>query len=60
MGFDHNDKQRSHTTLLVTDNEVYGGGAYNLSKVIEFAKSQDVTVTAPYPGSDITPSSETP
>ena len=58
MGFDHNDKQRSRTILLATDNEVYGDGVYNLSEAIEFAKSQGVTVTALYPGSDITLSSE--
>ena len=53
MGFDHNDKQRSRTILLATDNEVYGSGVYDLSEAIEFAKSQGVTVTALYPGSDI-------
>ena len=53
MGFDHNDKQRSRTILLATDNEVYGEGVYDLSEAIEFAKSQGVTVTALYPGSDI-------
>lgn len=53
MGFDHNDKQRSRTILLATDNEVYGAGVYDLSEAIEFAKSQGVTVTALYPGSDI-------
>ena len=58
MGFDHNDKQRSRTILLATDNEVYGDGVYNLSEAIEFAKSQGVTVTALYPGSDIALSSE--
>ena len=52
MGFDHNDKQRSRTILLATDNEVYGSGVYDLSEAIEFAKSQGVTVTALYPGSD--------
>lgn len=52
MGFDHNDKQRSRTILLATDNEVYGDGVYDLSEAIEFAKSQGVTVTALYPGSD--------
>ena len=51
MGFDHNDKQRSRTVLLATDNEVYGDGVYNLSEAIEFAKRQGVTVTALYPGS---------
>ena len=58
MGFDHNDKQRSRTILLATDNEVYGEGVYDLSEAIEFAKSQGVTVTALYPGSDISLSSE--
>ena len=58
MGFDHNDKQRSRTILLATDNEVYGSGVYDLSEAIEFAKSQGVTVTALYPGSDISLSSE--
>lgn len=52
MGFDHNDKQRSRTILLATDNEVYGSGVYDLSEAIEFAKKQGVTVTALYPGSD--------
>ena len=52
MGFDHNDKQRSRTILLATDNEVYGEGVYDLSEAIEFAKKQGVTVTALYPGSD--------
>ena len=52
MGFDHNDKQRSRTILLATDNEVYGDGVYDLSEAIEFAKKQGVTVTALYPGSD--------
>ena len=52
MGFDHNDKQRSRTILLATDNEVYGDGVYDLSEAIEFAKEQGVTVTALYPGSD--------
>ena len=51
MGFDHNDKQRSRTVLLATDNEVYGDGVYDLSEAIEFAKRQGVTVTALYPGS---------
>ena len=32
MGFDHNDKQRSRTILLATDNEVYGSGVYDLSE----------------------------
>ena len=58
MGFDHNDKQRSRTILLATDNEVYGDGVYDLSEAIEFAKSQGVTVTALYPGSDISLSRE--
>ena len=58
MGFDHNDKQRSRTILLATDNEVYGSGVYDLSEAIEFAKSQGVTVTALYPGSDTSLSSE--
>ena len=58
MGFDHNDKQRSRTILLATDNEVYGNGIYDLSEAIEFAKSQGVTVTALYPGSDISLSRE--
>ena len=58
MGCDHNDKQRSRTILLATDNEVYGSGVYDLSEAIEFAKSQGVTVTALYPGSDISLSSE--
>lgn len=58
MGFDHNDKQRSRTILLATDNEVYGDGIYDLSEAIEFAKSQGVTVTALYPGSDISLSRE--
>ena len=58
MGFDHNDKQRSRTILLATDNEVYGDGVYDLSEAIEFAKKQGVTVTALYPGSDISLSSE--
>lgn len=58
MGFDHNDKQRSRTILLATDNEVYGEGVYDLSEAIEFAKSQGVTVTTLYPGSDISLSSE--
>ena len=58
MGFDHNDKQRSRTILLATDNEVYGSGVYDLSEAIEFAKSQGVTVTALYPGSDTGLSSE--
>lgn len=53
MGFDHNNTQRSRTILLATDNEVYGDGVYDLSEAIEFAKSQGVTVTALYPGSDI-------
>lgn len=52
MGFDHNNKQRSRTILLATDNEVYGSGVYDLSEAIEFAKKQGVTVTALYPGSD--------
>ena len=52
MGCDHNDKQRSRTILLATDNEVYGEGVYDLSEAIEFAKKQGVTVTALYPGSD--------
>ena len=51
MGFDHNDKQRSRTVLLATDNEVYGNGVYDLSEAIEFAKRQGVTVSALYPGS---------
>ena len=58
MGFDHNDKQRSRTILLATDNVMYGEGVYDLSEAIEFAKSQGVTVTALYPGSDISLSSE--
>lgn len=58
MGFDHNDKQRSRTILLATDNEVYGSGVYDLSEAIEFAKKQGVTVTALYPGSDTSLSSE--
>ena len=58
MGFDHNEKQRSRTILLATDNEVYGSGVYDLSEAIEFAKSQGVTVTALYPGSDTSLSSE--
>lgn len=58
MGFDHNDKQRSRTILLATDNEVYGSGVYDLSEAIEFAKSQGVTVTALYPGSDTSLSAE--
>lgn len=51
LGFDHTDKQRSRTVLLATDNEVYGHGIYTLPQAIEFAKSQNVTVTALYPGS---------
>ena len=51
MGFDHKDKTRSRTILLATDNEVWGEGIYNLSEAIAFAKRQNVTVTALYPGS---------
>ena len=51
MGFDHKDKTRSRTILLATDNEVYGAGIYDLSEAIAFAKRQNVTVTALYPGS---------
>ena len=58
MGFDHTDKQRSRTILLATDNEVFGSGYYNLQQAIAFAKSQNVTVTALYPGSMTTLSSE--
>ena len=51
LGFDHTDKKRSRTILLATDNEVFGEGIYNLSEAIAFAKRQNVTVTALYPGS---------
>lgn len=58
LGFDHTDKQRSRTILLATDNEVWGEGIYDLTEAIDFAKRQNVTVTALYPGSMTLLSSE--
>ncbi len=45
MGFDHNDKQRSRTILLIPTTRCTAP-ASDLSEAIEFAKSQGVTVTA--------------
>lgn len=58
LGFDRTDKERSRTILLATDNEVYGQGIYDLAEAIEFAKSQKVTVSALYPGSEYAMTSE--
>lgn len=51
LGFDHTDQERSRMILLATDNEVLGDQIYTLAQAVEFARNQDVVVTALYPGS---------
>ena len=49
LGFDHYDQERSRMILLATDNEILGDQIYTLKDAIDFAKRQNVVVTALYP-----------
>lgn len=58
LGFDHTVQDRSRMILLATDNEVLGDQIYTLSQAVDFAREQDVVVTALYPGSTTSLTSE--
>ncbi|WP_172797069.1 vWA domain-containing protein [Devriesea agamarum] len=48
--FDHTDKKRSRSIILVTDNEVNGKSIYNLDQAADFVGNRNITLFSFYPG----------